>query len=212
MDQRSLFLVASNIPSFSSAIYRIDLKTGKRLPGTFWSSGYILNGEIKDIDNDSKVEFLGIGCDNGYEDAVFFVYEIDTLTKVRPTTEQYLLQNFPVSEMKAYIRFPKTDYDNYRNFRMPVIQRNSYQDVRYYQFIVSGDYSLKSSSLWYQVDYNLKDINIIVGNQFRVMRDSLVARGELQPPLTDTEEYKNILKSKILYWKNGKWVKRDEFD
>ncbi|GBD88190.1 hypothetical protein BMS3Abin03_02125 [bacterium BMS3Abin03] len=32
----------------------------------------------------------------------------------------------------------------------------------------------KSSCLWYQIDYNLKDVNIVVDNRSRVMRDSLV--------------------------------------
>ncbi|MCZ7615549.1 MAG: hypothetical protein M5T52_18885 [Ignavibacteriaceae bacterium] len=64
----------------------------------------------------------------------------------------------------------------------------------------------------YDVSYNLKDINIVVGSDFRVVRDTLVAHGLLNPPYTDTEEYKELLKSKILYWKNGKWVKKEELE
>lgn len=50
--KKSLVLISNNLDSFSSAIYRIDLRTGKRLPGTFWASGHSQEGTIKDIDND----------------------------------------------------------------------------------------------------------------------------------------------------------------
>jgi hypothetical protein len=63
-----------------------------------------------------------------------------------------------------------------------------------------------------KLDYNLKDFDIIVDNQFRVIRDTLVAQGKLKPPYTDTEDYKNIIKNNILYWQDGKWVKREELD
>jgi hypothetical protein len=69
-----------------------------------------------------------------------------------------------------------------------------------------------SGNLWMKLDYNLKDFDIIVDNQFRVIRDTLVAQGKLKPPYTDTEEYKNLIKSNILYWKSGEWVKRNELD
>ena len=52
--RKNLVLFANNSPSFSSAIYRLDLKTGKRLPGTFWCSGHTVNGILKDINKDGK--------------------------------------------------------------------------------------------------------------------------------------------------------------
>jgi len=67
-----------------------------------------------------------------------------------------------------------------------------------------------SSCIWYQVDYNLKNINVVIDNRFRVMRDSLVAHGKLSLPYTDTKEYTDIIKSKILYWNDGKWVKKEK--
>jgi hypothetical protein len=49
--------------------------------------------------------FTGYGFDNGFKDVVFFEYEVDTLTKVRPTNDEYLIRNYPVSKMLTYIRF-----------------------------------------------------------------------------------------------------------
>lgn len=57
---------------------------------------------------------------------------------------------------------------------------------------------------------------------FEVARESLVGHGELKPLYTDTLEYINLQKGKILYWlvpekqssdgKDGKWVKREELE
>jgi hypothetical protein len=212
---KNLFLFSNNSQSFSSAIYRLDLKNGKRIPGTLWCSGHTQAGMITDINNDGRKDILCVGQDNGYEDAVFFGFDIDTLTEVRPTTSEYLIRDFPVSDLITYIRFPKTDYDVYRNYRTPGLHPYGFKDVRnfkYYQFIVDSHMDDFASTLWYQVDYNLKDVNIIVDNRFRVMRDTLVAHGKLPLPYTDTPEYVELQKSKILYWQNGKWVKREELD
>ncbi|NWF51377.1 MAG: hypothetical protein HXY49_12645 [Ignavibacteriaceae bacterium] len=213
--EKSLFLISSNKTSFSSAIYRINIKNGERLPGTFWCSGHVLSGIIKDVDIDGKAEILAIGYDNGYEDVVFFAYKADTLTKVRPTTENYLIRNFKVSEMKAYLRFPKTDFDNYYAVRTPLIFTSDFSDDEkgeQYHFSVANVRNYSDAALSYEISYGFKDIDVIVDSDFRVQRDTLVAHGELKPPYTDTDEYIDLIKNKILYWKNGKWVKREEIE
>jgi len=209
---KSLILISGNAQTFSSALFRIDLKTGERLTGTLWCSGFIVEGLLKDVNNDGRKDFIGAGLDNGFEDVIFMAVEIDTLTKVRPTTEEYLIRGYPIAEMLSYMRFPKTDYDIYRKMRMPAIHYNTFLDnpaQKYFQFIVSTDYSQEVSALWYQVDYNLKDVNVIVDNNFRVIRDSLVAKGILHLPYSDTPEYVEKIKSKILYYKDGEWVTKN---
>ena len=212
-EKKSLFLIASNGPSFSSAIYRIDISNGQRLPGTFWASGHIMDAYIKDIDDDKKPEIVGTGYDNGYEDLVFFAYEVDTLSEVRPTTDQYLIKGFPVSEFNAYIRFPKIDFDNYMKVRTPSYLTDglTYQDnIHKFKFSTSLPPQLMEMQIGYEIDYNLNDINVNFSSSFRVQRDTLVSHGLLNPPYTDTREYREIIKNNILYWKNGLWVKRTE--
>ncbi len=214
-EHKSLFLYSSNGPSFSAAIYRIDLKTGERLPGIFWASGHITGGIISDIDNDGKPEMIGLGYDNGYEDVVFFVYEIDTTNKVRPTTEDYVIRNYPTSIMKAYIRFPKTDYDNYYHQRTPMLNYeipmfNNNQNA--YTFNFNNFHDDRSSSIQFHISSDFKEVTPFIESRFRVLRDTLVAHSRLNLPYTDTEEYKNIIKNNILYWKNGKWAKREELE
>jgi len=214
-ERKSLFLICTNANSFSSAIYRIDLETGARLPGTMWCSGFVVDAIIKDIDNDGKEDILAVGVDNGFEEIVIFSYEIDTLTRVRFSTKEYLIRNFPTAELKNYIRLPKTDYDNYLQMRIPAVERGTLDDKfseKKYMFATTTNDEETMCHLWIKLDYNLKDFDVIVDNRYRVIRDSLVAKGKLNPPYTDTKEWIESYKSKILYWKNGKWVKREELE
>lgn len=220
--KKSIYLVSSNEPSFSSAIYRINASDGKRLPGTLWAAGHFMDAMIFDYDNDGQKEIIGVGYDNGYEDLVFFITRLDTLTRMRPTTLKYFLNNIPLADMKQYIRIPKTDYDNYTHLRTPYYFVDSFNfDIENKKFIWST--ALKNSQYDAQINYifNLKDnsVDIVIHSDFRVIRDSLVAQGKLNPPYTDTKEYKELLKSQILYWKpdylsskKGKWVTREDLD
>ncbi|HMN49890.1 MAG TPA: hypothetical protein PKD67_12170 [Ignavibacteriaceae bacterium] len=214
-EHKSLFLFSSNGPSFSSAIYRIDLKTGLKLSGVFWASGHITGGLVRDIDNDGNPEMIGLGFDNGYEDVVLFVYEIDTTNKVRPSTEDYLIRNYPISKMKAYIRFPKTDYDNYYNQRTPKLDYEIplfTNNQNAYRFNFNNFHDDRSSSIQFHISSDFKEVTPFIESRFRVLRDTLVAHNILNLPYTDTEEYKNIIKNSILYWESGKWVKREDLD
>ncbi|MDT3697615.1 MAG: hypothetical protein ROY99_14620 [Ignavibacterium sp.] len=213
--EKSLFLISNNLNSFSSAISRISLLDGRRQPGTFWASGHIMGAFIKDIDSDSKPEIVGFGYDNGFEDIVFFVYEIDSLTKVRPTTEKYLIRNYPVADMKSYIRFPKTDYEIYHQVRTPSPWNGGFSDEEEshkYAFTFANVKNNSEPTIGFRIDYNFKDIDIVIISSYRVQRDTLVAHGVLKPPYTDTKEYCNLIKSKLLFYKNEKWVKREELE
>lgn len=68
------------------------------------------------------------------------------------------------------------------------------------------------SEIGYEINYNLKDIEVVISSTFRVQRDTLVAHGILKKPYTDTEDYKEIIKNNILYWRDGKWVNRNGID
>lgn len=213
--QKNILLFANNLTSYTSAIFRINLRTGKRLPGTVWTAGHNLEGEIKDINKDGNKEFIGIGYDNGYEDVVFWGVGIDSLINMRPTTEDYFLQNMKTAEMKVYIRFPKIDYDYYKQIRTPTLIAANFSDnqsQREYRFSVGENAQVQIPNLSYKINYNLKDIDVIITSGFRVRRDSLVSQGKLNLPYTDTEAYKKIIMDNIRYWKEGKWVKRNELD
>ncbi len=210
-NQKSIYLISSNGPSFSSALYRISALDSKRLSGTLWAAGHFIDANILDYDNDGRNEIIGVGYDNGYEDLVFFICELDTLNTMRPTTNPYLLNNLRPARMEYYVRLPKTDYDLYYEKRTPHFLYGSFNyraDLK--KFIFATDVNKPRSDL--QVGYEIiptkNVIDIVIGSSFRVIRDSLVAKGKLNPPYTDTEAYKEIMKNNILYWNDGKWVNR----
>jgi hypothetical protein len=214
-NNKCLLLFSCNSNSYSSAVFKIDIKTGERLPGALWCSGHTVGAIIKDIDNDGIRDILAVGLDNGFEEIVIWTFDIDNLTSVRLSTKEYTIKGFPPAKLKSYIRLAKTDYDNYLGIRMSGIESGSFHDEinqKKYVFATTSSDPNKHAHLWIKLDYNLKDFDVIVDNQYRVIRDTLVAHGKLNQPYSDTEDYKEIFKSKILYWKDGKWVKREELD
>jgi hypothetical protein len=207
-----LMLSANSSSSFNSAIFSIDLKTGERLDGTFWSSGHTVEVLFLDLDNDKRKELIGFGWDNGYEDVALFAKEIDTLTTVRKSIDSYLIQNYPLAKMIAYVRIPKTDFENYYAVhRTSSILGGSFCFLPYEKMF---SFNLLTSDVNIYIGYglyfdrNLKAAKILIANDFRIARDTLVSHHKLSLPYTDTEEYKTIIMDNILYYKDGKWVNR----
>jgi hypothetical protein len=210
----NLYLNSSNGPNFSSAIFRLDLRTGERLPGTLWCSGHIVRSVIKK-DEKENAFFVSLGSDNGFEDLVLFDYYPDTITSIRPTTNGYLIKGFPQMNVKNYLRFQKTDYDILLNVRNQGYAYYSFIDDilrKKYKFWTTNDYYRFPGQIGYEVHYDFRNVDIGIQSNFRVFRDSLVVHGILKEPFTDTDDYKSIIKNKILYWKDGAWVKRKDLD
>jgi len=215
--EKSVYLISTNGPSFSSAIYRISAEDGKRLSGTLWAAGHFTDAIIMDYDDDGENEIISVGADNGYEDLAFFICELDTLIKMRPTTNNYLLENITQAQMDYYLRLPKSDYDKYLENRTPHYRVGSFAynaDSKKFVFSTGIDLSQIDLQLGYEITINngKVDVDVVIGSHFRVIRDSLVAKGKLNLPYTDTEGYKEIIKNNILYWKDGKWVNRKEIE
>ena len=186
------------------------------MPGTLWCSGHVTDAIVKDINSDGKKDIVAIGYDNGYEDGVCFGYEIDTLTKVRLTTDEYLIKNYTIADLITYLRIPKTDFDIYYENRTPALAGSSLRyDSRTNHYGLGSsadDIDTRHANIEYILDDNFTVDDVVIISNFRVRRDTLVAHGKLKPPFTDTEAYKEILKSNILYYKNGRWVKREEME
>ena len=73
--------------------------------------------------------------------------------------------------MKSFIRFPKTDFDINKKVRTPSYYIHSFNDDNMnskYKFSTSiPDSRNYVAELGYEISYNLKDIDIIVGSGFR---------------------------------------------
>jgi len=213
-----LLLVSSNAESFASAVFKLDAATGKRLSGTLWNAGHFNNGMIRDIDKDGEMELLMTFNNNSYERSGILAVELNKLAGTSPTTrtEDYHLLNNKIAEYISYILIPNTDYNRYIHNRMNYIVSGSlvdFQDEKMIQFSTLEDINKGNIGfINYKLSYNLKDFEVVINSEFRVIRDTLVARGKLKLPLSDTPEYCNLLKFQILYWNGNSFVKREELE
>jgi hypothetical protein len=212
----------NNGPSFSTAISGIELSSGRRIKDTFWGSGHTMAAIKRDINNDGQEDIVAAGIDNGFEDAVAWGIELNKLDGYRPTTNEYQIKGFKEADLIFYLRIPKQDVDKYLGTRTPTVWYNSLRFREYDKTFSFGMFTNKNPRTQFISDFintyeiiidsNLTVSDVVVNSSFRVFRDSLVAQGKLNPPYTDTQEYKEIIKNSVLYWKNGKWVKREELE
>lgn len=218
--EKVLLFWANNGPSFSSAISGINLQTGKRIKETFWGSGHTAAVLLRDFDQDGIKEIIACGLDNGYEDAVFWILKLDDFDGYRPTKQEYIIKDKKEAKLVAYLRIPKNDFDIFVGHRTSgiVFFSLSYkQEMEKFSFTLfnfktmDAEISAKIYTVDYEIDTNYTVSDVIIGSNFRVIRDSLVAHGNLNPPFTDTKEYKKNLINNVLYWKDGKWLRKEEF-
>ena len=214
-NQKSILCFANNMTSFSSAIFALELETGKRLNQTQWNSGFTWDADIIDMDEDGEKEVVAIGADNGFNDGVIYCVELKKLNGCRPTTPEYRIKNFTQTELIFYIRLPRTDYDSLNGGRVNGLMEGSLSyNVEGKEFnITSISFMDKTQKVGfpsrnYIFKVNTLEIEFKMIDKFSSQRDEQVRAGVLSGPYTDTKQYKEILKSQILYFKNNKWVNR----
>lgn len=217
--QKQLLVFANSKFSFSSAIFKLNLQSGEKIDNIFWSSGSTVDAYVNNFDKDGTKKLIQWGYDNGYEDVILCCMKLNNLNGYRPTTDEYQILNHLPAKFLGYIRFPKNDYEIMTNRRFSIITRGGLYETKEGKDITFSTDFYKNTvntnaiaGIIYKINENLKDIDVFIHNDFRIVRDSLVTHGVLKPPYTDTKEYIEIIKSKILYYKDGKWVKREELD
>lgn len=213
LNRKVLLCFSNNVNSFSSALFLLDLKTGKRVNSTLWNSGFFTNGIVNDFDNDGKKEIIATFINNGFEQTGILQIEVGKLNGQCPTTEKYKYKNLPLADLEQYILFPKTDYAHYFNQRIEGIQIGAlaYREQNKLSIGIIPNNFVRSQYMYFYNFHNI-NFNIVIGNEFRVLRDSLVVKGKLKPPFTDTDEYCNLLISQIKYWNGKEFVYKNELD
>lgn len=216
---KTILCFANNITSFSSAIFALEIETGRRIEQTQWNSGYTWDALVVDMDENGEKEVVAIGADNGFNDGVIWCFPLKSINGFRPTTPEYRIKNFDEVDLIFYIRIPKTDYDIFNGGRVNgLIQGSLTYDETEEEFRFASLSPMDNSQ---KVNFPARTYNLIVKNmQFEVyiidkfssLRDSLVNARVLSPPYTDTKEYREILMNQILYWKNGRWFKIEELE
>ncbi|MFA7418578.1 MAG: hypothetical protein WCZ90_02745 [Melioribacteraceae bacterium] len=201
----NLYLLANLDTYYPSAVFKLELKTGKRLDGTLWNSGTMYAGMIKRFTNQTNM--LYITCaNNAFERAVIFSIPTDKLFGTSPTTANYLFTGKKIAPFANYILLHKSDFTEYSQERIARPSDGGLRDLadNVLQFTIregkNGGFSI------YEFNYGLTACEIKIESDFRVKRDSLVKKGLLSYPLTDTPEYCNLLKQQIRFW-DGKQFK-----
>lgn len=216
---KTILCFANNITSFTSAIFALELETGRRIEQTQWNSGYTWDALVVDMDENGEKEVVAIGADNGFNDGVIWCVELNKLNGFRPTTLEYRIKNFEQVDLIFYVRIPKTDYDIISGGRVnglipgSLAYNETEKEFRFASLsAMDNTQKVNFPARTYNLDINNMQFEVYMIDKFSSLRDSLVNAHLLSLPYTDTKEYKEILKSQILYFKDGKWVKREELN
>lgn len=211
---KQIICSSRNDISFSSAVFRISAKDGRRLDGTVWNAGHIIDGIIEDCNDDGKKELAITFFNNSYHKTGLAILDLGKLDGMLPCTDEYKLSNIKECATLSYILVPNTDFNQRLKLSMNTLSGGTLGKSEKDKAIEWPVFESleKNIGINYRLNFNLIDFDIIIGSNFAAKRDNLVLRGELQYPLSDTKEYRELLKSQIIYWQNGKWVKRNEMD
>lgn len=210
--QKVLCLSANNGPSYSSAIFKLDPRNGQRLPGTLWHPGHFMEGFIKDVYGNGKKYIFELGINNSFEKCALIIMDVSNLDGQLPARGKYKFYNVNQSNPAAYILLPRSDYSKLLIMRTNSVQYGSLHfksNSRQYCFNLYEDNVNYHNVIEYKYNPINTDFDIVIGSDFRVARDTLVAHGKLPLPLTDTPEYCNILKKQILFWNGKEFVKKE---
>jgi len=211
-NQKLLLLMARNIPNFANAVFAVDILTGKRFEGTgtLWNAGAINNCIVGDFNEDGITELIIAGSHNGYERALLFSVNIDKMNGQTPAPDRYIFNNIPAAEINKFILLPHTDYGKHfwRSNSVPSQHLIFVQHSKEFE-LATLEGSDKPILFYYRFDKNLNFLWVDCADNAQQLRDTLVVRGVLNPPYTNTNEYFQLLKDAISYWDGKEFVKLD---
>ena len=209
-DQNIIILIISHSPYYPTAIVKYDLSNGKQIDGIFWHAGGITDGSLYDIDKDGESEILCTGIHNGLGRGVFFVIDYDSLTGQAPLVENYSFSGIKEANFDHYILLPKPDYFRYSfsKYDKPLsFKVDSNRNIIQIGMVSHTKYKHEGISVSVRFDLNVEPKEIIVTDRYIHERNKLVTVNKLAYPLTDTDEYRDILLNQIEYWNGEKFIK-----
>ena len=209
-----IFCSSNNVNSYASAAYILDLRNNKVISDTLWSPGFINDIKvIKAISDDNK-EILVLSNNNSFQKNCLLRLRLNEFKGQLPVTDDYKFHNVKMTNVLSCFLFPNSDYNSYLKQRMT---GSSYRgliiskETKTIRFSSHQDSYEMLGAIFYNWHYDTNEFEISIGNDFRVMRDSLVAHGILPPPYTDTKEYRELLRSQIQAWDGKKFISIDEY-
>ncbi len=208
-NKKVLVAYSQNNESFGSAIYMLDLKTGKRVFGTFWHPGFIEGGFIIDAKHGGEKQLMFDAWNNSWKRVAVGMLDLNDINGKAPSDNYHSYYNEKIAHLKNYILLPDEDYRQIvtpsRELFCSMGDFIKYgQNIKCIIFLNNINYG----GIEYIIREDFKNINIVIDNDYALTRDSYVKSGKLKPPLSDTQAYRNLLKSQILYWNGSKFVRK----
>lgn len=212
-DKKILYVIARN-EYFPTAVFGLDLNTGKIVTDIFWHSGHLAGGILfQDVNKKQKIFLAGIN--NGYECVAVMSLDLDNLSGQAIAPENYVLKDIPPAKLDKYLIIPKTDYAEYNGLRynFPL-----FYQIKYYskdklltiKTCESETVGEIAANIQYNFNLDLSLNSIETADYFQLERDKLVRGGKLSYPLTYTPEYFQMLKDSIKYWDGNKFISLKE--
>jgi len=208
-----LYVNGGHLYYYPTPIYSLDIETGNHVGKTFWHPGGFSYGFITDIDNDGNKELIGSAITNGFEKSVLFSIELNKIEGTAPAPENYRFIGKELTDFDSYILLPKSDVTDYVNSRYNIPFAGPFTiSNQLYVALKESNNNIKSHYeyiIGYSFNNNFDCTDVIIGDNFRTHRDSLVVTGDLNYPLSNTIEYRNNLKKQISYWNGEEFVKEN---
>ncbi len=213
--KNKLVMVAycANSESFGSAIYMLDLKTGKRVFDTFWHPGFVNGGYIIRSEDNKNKDLVFYADNNSWHKFAVGMLNLNNIEGKAPSDKHHDYYWKRNAALEHYLLLP---YEDYQLNITPSSQLSCrIGDFWYHEkegIFDCGIYlsDMHVGGILYQISKDFKKINIVINDDYALIRDPYVKSGKLKPPLSDTEEYRNLLISQILYWNGKKFVKKEQ--
>lgn len=210
---KTIFLFSKHKLYYPSAIFKLNLKTKKIEGDIFWHAGAIAAITV-DKDSLDQKYITSLGVNSSFDRTVLFSLYEKNLKGEGPCNKFYDFEGLEVTEFRNYLFLPKSDFTFYKNIRYdtPIIGQLDRRG-RYYDFAILQDYPpyYSHGEIIYSVRSDFQKINVNVDDRFHMLRDSLVHAGAMDPPLTNTIEYRELLKEQIRYWDGKELVAKEEY-
>ncbi|MCK6606274.1 MAG: hypothetical protein L6Q59_15360 [Ignavibacteriaceae bacterium] len=209
--RKTAYVMNVNVASYASALIAIDLITGQKIAGTLWSPGHFLGGKII-TETDVAHKIFVVAANNDLERITTFLLNKDIPDGQLVSSGNYELRGVKFFVPDLYMSFGLNDFDRIVNHRYPIVFPPTYRTKDYnYAFSTSIRRNKIHTlfNLW--IDIRNGEVFLYPGDEFRVLRDSLVAAGKLNPPYTDTKEYIEAYRESIQYYTEGRWISFQEY-
>ncbi|GBD86605.1 hypothetical protein BMS3Abin03_00526 [bacterium BMS3Abin03] len=155
------------------------------------------------------------GLNNSLGRVIIFSINVDKIGGQLPAVGERMFENLPIAKVNNYVVLPKSDYTGYfeEKFNQDswgAINKTQWEKDPFIYIHEGKPPDLKGIMVDFNKDLTIQRIDISGG--FQVARDALVESGELQPPLSHTKEYINILLKQVMYWNGEQFVPAEIYE